>query len=56
MIENYNIDKDDPTLDKYFEKFRKNIIGYETVFTTAYGEKRIYYSDWTASGRLYIDI
>jgi len=56
MKPNYNIDQNDPTLDKYFDKFRKNIIGYNTVFTTAYGEKRICYSDWTASGRLYKDI
>lgn len=46
----------DPTLDLYFDKFRKKIIGYDTKFTSPYGEQRIYYSDWTASGRLYRDI
>ena len=46
------IDKD-PSLDQYFDRFRNNIIGYNSKFTSPYGEKRIYYSDWTASGRLY---
>jgi len=40
-------------LETYFEKFRKNIIGYNHTFETPYGEKRVVYSDWTASGRLY---
>lgn len=40
-------------LEKYFEKFRKNIIGYDQTFQTPYGEKNLVYSDWTASGRLY---
>lgn len=46
----------DPTLDLYFDKFRKKIIGYDTKFISPFGEKRIYYTDWTASGRLYKDI
>ncbi|MEM7101498.1 MAG: aminotransferase class V-fold PLP-dependent enzyme [Bacteroidota bacterium] len=40
-------------LDAYFEKFRKNIIGNDAVFSSPYGEKRIIYADWIASGRLY---
>ena len=40
-------------LEKYFEPFRKNTIGYDQTFTSPFGEKRIIYSDWTASGRLY---
>ena len=40
-------------LEKYFEPFRKNIIGIDQTFTTPYGEKKIIYSDWVASGRLY---
>ena len=40
-------------LEKYFEPFRKNIIGDKQHFTTPFGEKRIIYADWTASGRLY---
>ena len=40
-------------LEKYFEPFRKNIVGDKQHFTTPFGEKRIVYADWTASGRLY---
>ncbi|MGK0285908.1 MAG: selenocysteine lyase/cysteine desulfurase [Salibacteraceae bacterium] len=40
-------------LEKYFEPFRQNIIGEKQNFVTPYGEKRIVYADWTASGRLY---
>ncbi len=41
------------SLEKYFEKFRKNIIGIDKTFISPYGEKKIIYTDWTASGRLY---
>lgn len=41
------------SLEKYFSRFRKNIIGEGQIFTTSYGRKRIVYADWTASGRLY---
>ncbi len=44
------------SLEKYFEQFRKNIIGIDQKFTTPYGEKDIIYTDWTASGRLYSTI
>ncbi len=40
-------------LEKYFERFRKNIIGIDSTFTGPYGEKKIIYADWIASGRLY---
>lgn len=40
-------------LEKYFEPFRRNVIGYDQTFRTPYGEKPIIYADWTASGRLY---
>lgn len=40
-------------LEKYFEPFRKNIVGVDQRFQTPYGEKKIIYADWTASGRLY---
>jgi len=40
-------------LESYFEKFRKNIVGIDQTFITPYGEKRIIYADWIASGRLY---
>lgn len=38
---------------EYFKKFRDNIIGIDQVFETPFGIKKIYYADWTASGRLY---
>ncbi len=40
-------------LERYFEKFRKNIIGIDETFSSPYGEKQILYADWIASGRLY---
>jgi selenocysteine lyase/cysteine desulfurase len=40
-------------LEKYFEPFRNNVVGDKQHFTTPFGEKRIVYADWTASGRLY---
>ncbi len=43
-------------LEKYFEPFRKNTIGWDQHFTTPFGEKKIHYADWTASGRLYAPI
>jgi len=39
--------------EKYFDRFRKNIIGLDQTFTGPYGEKKIVYADWTASGRMY---
>ena len=40
-------------LEKHFDRFRKNIIGIDEHFSGPYGRKKIIYSDWTASGRLY---
>ncbi|MFZ2864817.1 MAG: aminotransferase class V-fold PLP-dependent enzyme [Ignavibacteriaceae bacterium] len=40
-------------LEKYFSKFRKNIIGIDESFNTPFGKKKIIYADWIASGRLY---
>jgi hypothetical protein len=40
-------------LEKYFENFRKNIIGIDQTFQSPYGEQKIIYGDWIASGRLY---
>ncbi len=40
-------------LEKYFERFRKNIVGIDGTFPSPYGEKKIVYADWIASGRLY---
>lgn len=40
-------------LEQYFQQFRKNIIGIDQEFVSPYGKKKIIYTDWTASGRLY---
>jgi selenocysteine lyase/cysteine desulfurase len=40
-------------MEKYFERFRKNTIGYDQKYLSPYGKKRIIYADWVASGRLY---
>lgn len=40
-------------LERHFESFRKNIIGQNQSFASPYGEKKIIYADWIASGRLY---
>ena len=40
-------------LEDYFNKFREHIIGYDQTFVSPYGEQKIIYTDWTASGRLY---
>ena len=40
-------------LEKYFDKFRKNIIGIDASIKTPYGNKKLIYADWIASGRLY---
>lgn len=40
-------------LETYFQVFRENTVGYNQTFISPYGEKRIIYADWIASGRLY---
>jgi len=40
-------------LEKYFSKFRKNIIGINATIETPFGTKDVIYADWIASGRLY---
>ncbi len=42
--------------EKYFDKFRKNIIGNDLVFPSPYGMQKMIYADWIASGRLYLPI
>ncbi len=44
------------SLEKYFEKFRKNIVGIDASFKSPYGIQKIIYADWIASGRLYAPI
>ncbi|CAM1343294.1 aminotransferase class V-fold PLP-dependent enzyme [Tenacibaculum amylolyticum] len=41
------------SLENYFQQFRKHIIGIDQTFETPYGIKKLIYTDWTASGRLY---
>lgn len=40
-------------LEDYFKPFREKVIGFDQQFLTPYGEKKIIYADWTASGRQY---
>ena len=40
-------------LEKYFTPFRENIVGRNQTFTSPFGEKKIIYADWIASGRIY---
>ena len=40
-------------LENYFSQFRKNIIGADATFVTPFGEQKLIYADWIASGRLY---
>jgi len=43
-------------LENHFLQFRKNIIGIDQGFCSPYGEQKILYADWVASGRLYAPI
>lgn len=40
-------------MEKYFEIFRQNTIGSNLRYITPYGEQKLIYADWIASGRLY---
>lgn len=44
------------SLETYFKPFKEGIIGENQTFMSPYGEQRIIYTDWTASGRLYAPI
>ena len=44
------------SLEKYFDPFRKNIVGIDVEFDSPYGRKKMLYADWIASGRLYAPI
>ncbi|MFY9150791.1 MAG: aminotransferase class V-fold PLP-dependent enzyme [Prolixibacteraceae bacterium] len=41
------------SLETYFDQFRKEIVGIDQGFKSPYGQKKISYADWIASGRLY---
>ncbi len=43
-------------LEKYFDQFRRNIVGINTEIVTPYGSRKLIYADWIASGRLYSPI
>lgn len=40
-------------LQKYFDQFRENIVGIDATFESPFGEQKLIYADWIASGRLY---
>jgi len=40
-------------LEQYFQQYRMHIIGINQTFKSPYGKKKLIYTDWTASGRLY---
>ncbi|KFF04659.1 aminotransferase class V-fold PLP-dependent enzyme [Flavobacterium reichenbachii] len=41
------------SLETYFQEYRQHIVGVNQEFISPYGKKKIIYTDWTASGRLY---
>ena len=43
-------------LEQHFGRYRRNTVGHEQTFFSPWGEQRIIYADWTASGRLYLPI
>ncbi len=43
----------DNSLERHFDKFRKNIVGINQTYLSPFGEQKMIYADWTASGRLY---
>jgi len=44
------------SLEQFFAPFRANVVGNDQTYPTPFGDKRILYADWTASGRLYTPI
>ncbi|NCC73451.1 MAG: aminotransferase class V-fold PLP-dependent enzyme [Sphingobacteriia bacterium] len=40
-------------LEQHFKPFRENIVGIDQVFDSPFGQQKILYGDWIASGRLY---
>ena len=43
-------------MEKHFKEFKERIVGNNQTFKTPYGEQKMIYADWVASGRLYKDI
>ncbi|MBA4153868.1 aminotransferase class V-fold PLP-dependent enzyme [Flavobacterium sp.] len=48
-----NTKQTETQLEHYFTQFRNNIIGINQAFQSPFGQQKIIYTDWTASGRLY---
>lgn len=40
-------------LEQFFSQFRAGVVGGDQNFESPYGEQKLAYADWTASGRLY---
>ncbi|MFA5817840.1 MAG: aminotransferase class V-fold PLP-dependent enzyme [Bacteroidales bacterium] len=40
-------------LEKYFDHYRRNIVGIDAEIETPFGSRKLIYADWIASGRLY---
>lgn len=40
-------------MENYFKHFRQNTIGHNLEFKTPFGNQKMIYADWVASGRLY---
>lgn len=54
---NTTLDKTSLTeLEQHFYKFRRNTIGVNHTFESAYGKQKLRYADWIAGGRLYTPI
>lgn len=53
---NHKINSNLSELEMYFQAFKKNIVGNGQTFQSPFGEKEIIYTDWTASGRMYLPI
>ncbi|TKH45946.1 selenocysteine lyase [Paenibacillus terrae] len=42
-----------PSREAFFARYREGTIGYRQTFESPYGQKKLVYADWAASGRLY---
>lgn len=43
-------------MESYFSKFKSQVVGDDLVINTPYGDKKLIYADWVASGRLHVGI
>ncbi len=48
-----SLKKQGNSLEEYFKSFKNKVIGEDLIFNTPYGQKRMIYADWVASGRMY---